>query len=157
MGVPDAPRRYLLDLHLAYHLAGSLIEHELAGVGISAEEYAVYSVLGPESLTPTELSRRLGLALSSTIFRTGKLIERGHARRIPNPRDGRSALIELTPRGRRVLERARPAFGRVLDRIEGHLEDDRVDVQATVAKLGEAIAAALAEARDEEPLKRRAS
>ena len=60
----DASRRYLLDLHLAYHLAGSLIEHELASVGITAEEYAVYSVLVHEGgLTPTELSRRLGLAI----------------------------------------------------------------------------------------------
>jgi DNA-binding MarR family transcriptional regulator len=155
----DESRRYLLDLHLAYHLVGSLIEYELAGVGISAEEYAVYSVLVHEGggLTPTELSRRLGLALSSTIFRSGKLIERGHARRIPNPRDGRSALIELTPQGRRVVERARPAFDRVLDRIERHLELERADVQAVISKLGEAVDAALAEAEDEALLQRRAS
>jgi DNA-binding MarR family transcriptional regulator len=156
--VADASRRYLLDLHLAYHLAGSLIEHELASVGITAEEYAVYSVLVHEGgLTPTELSRRLGLALSSTIFRSGKLIERGHARRIPNPRDGRSALIELTPQGRRVVERARPAFDRVLDRIERHLELERAEVHAVIAKLGEAVDAALAEAEDEALLERRAS
>ena len=154
----ETPRRYLLDLHLAYHLAGSLIEHELVGAGISAEEYAVYSVLGQETgLTPTELSRRLGFALSSTIFRSGKLIERGHARRIPNPRDRRSTLIELTPSGRRVLERARPAFGRVLDRIESHLEVERPEVQTAVSKLGEAVAAALAEAQDEALLQRKAS
>jgi DNA-binding MarR family transcriptional regulator len=151
-------RRYLLDLHLAYHLAGSLIEHELGSVGITAEEYAVYSVLVHEGgLTPTELSRRLGLALSSTIFRSGKLIERGHARRVPNPRDGRSALIELTPQGRRVVERARPAFDRVLDRIERHLELERTEVQAAISKLGEAVDAALAEAEDEALLERRAS
>jgi DNA-binding MarR family transcriptional regulator len=156
--VADASRRYLLDLHLAYHLAGSLIEHELASVGITAEEYAVYSVLVHEGgLTPTELSRRLGLALSSTIFRSGKLIERGHARRIPNPRDGRSALIELTPQGRRVVERARPAFDRVLDRIERHLELERAEVHAVISKLGEAVDAALAEAEDEALLERRAS
>jgi DNA-binding MarR family transcriptional regulator len=148
--VADASRRYLLDLHLAYHLAGSLIEHELASVGITAEEYAVYSVLVHEGgLTPTELSRRLGLALSSTIFRSGKLIERGHARRIPNPRDGRSALIELTPQGRRVVERARPAFDRVLDRIERHLELERAEVHAVISTL--------AEAEDEALLERRAS
>jgi DNA-binding MarR family transcriptional regulator len=156
--VADASRRYLLDLHLAYHLAGSLIEHELASVGITAEEYAVYSVLVHEGgLTPTELSRRLGLALSSTIFRSGKLIERGHARRIPNPRDGRSALIELTPQGRRVVEGARPAFDRVLDRIERHLELERAEVHAVISKLGEAVDAALAEAEDEALLERRAS
>lgn len=156
--MPDATRRYLLDLHLAYHLAGSLIEHELASVGITAEEYAVYSVLGHgDDLTPTELSRQLGLALSSTIFRSGKLIERGHARRTPNPRDGRSSLIGLTPQGRAVLERARPAFDRVLDRIECNLELERADVHAVISKLGEAVDVALAEAEDEALLERRAS
>jgi DNA-binding MarR family transcriptional regulator len=156
--VPNARRRYLLDLHLAYHLGGSLIEHELAASGITAEEYAVYSVLGREAgLTPTELSRRLGLALSSTIFRSGKLIARGHARRFPNPRDGRSALISLTPQGQLAFERARPAFERVLDRIERQLDLDQAEVLEAVSTLGDAIAAALSEAQDEALLQQRAS
>jgi DNA-binding MarR family transcriptional regulator len=157
-GKSETPRRYLLDLHLAYHLAGSLIEYELAVSGITAEEYAVYSVLGGETgLTPTELSRQLGLALSSTIFRSGKLIARGHARRFPNPRDRRSALIALTPGGRLALERARPAFERVLDRIERQLDFEPEEVQAVVSTLGDAIAAALSEAQDEALLREKAS
>ncbi|HEY2199934.1 MAG TPA: MarR family winged helix-turn-helix transcriptional regulator [Mycobacterium sp.] len=45
-----------------------------------------------------------------TIGGTSKLIDRieasGHCRRGPNPDDGRSSIIELTPSGRRLLAKA---------------------------------------------------
>jgi DNA-binding MarR family transcriptional regulator len=49
-----------------------------------------------------------------TIGGTSKLIDRieasGHCRRLPNPRDGRSSIIELTPSGKRLLAKATPAL-----------------------------------------------
>ncbi|BBZ25948.1 hypothetical protein MMAD_02430 [Mycolicibacterium madagascariense] len=52
--------------------------------------------------------------LSITIGGTSKLVDRiesaGHCRRVANPRDRRSSLIELTPRGRRLLVEAGRAF-----------------------------------------------
>jgi DNA-binding MarR family transcriptional regulator len=45
-----------------------------------------------------------------TIGGTSKLIDRieasGHCRRRPNPEDGRSSIIELTPSGKRLLAKA---------------------------------------------------
>jgi DNA-binding MarR family transcriptional regulator len=45
-----------------------------------------------------------------TIGGTSKLVDRteasGHCRRRPNPQDGRSSVIELTPSGRRLLAKA---------------------------------------------------
>jgi DNA-binding MarR family transcriptional regulator len=45
-----------------------------------------------------------------TIGGTSKLVDRieasGHCRRRPNPDDGRSSIIELTPSGRRLLAKA---------------------------------------------------
>jgi DNA-binding MarR family transcriptional regulator len=45
-----------------------------------------------------------------TIGGTSKLVDRieasGHCRRRPNPQDGRSSIIELTPSGRRLLAKA---------------------------------------------------
>jgi DNA-binding MarR family transcriptional regulator len=45
-----------------------------------------------------------------TIGGTSKLIDRiegsGHCRRRPNPQDGRSSIIELTPSGKRLLAKA---------------------------------------------------
>ena len=52
--------------------------------------------------------------LSITIGGTSKLVDRieaaGHCRRVANPHDRRSSLIELTPRGRRLLVEATKAF-----------------------------------------------
>ena len=52
--------------------------------------------------------------LSITIGGTSKLVDRieaaGHCRRVANPHDRRSSLIELTPQGRRLLAKATKAF-----------------------------------------------
>jgi DNA-binding MarR family transcriptional regulator len=52
--------------------------------------------------------------LSITIGGTSKLVDRieaaGHCRRVANPHDRRSSLIELTPAGRRMLVKATAIF-----------------------------------------------
>jgi DNA-binding MarR family transcriptional regulator len=52
--------------------------------------------------------------LSITVGGTSKLVDRieaaGHCRRVANPDDRRSSLIELTTSGRRLLRRATAAF-----------------------------------------------
>ncbi len=152
------PQLLLLDLYVASRLAGALLEHELKDAEMTAEEFALYSVLGHEAqLTPTELARRLGVPLSSAIFRTGKLIERGHAERRPNPRDGRSALLALTDDGRAAHARVRPTFTAVLERLLHHLDRPAHEVQDSLRSLAGATSAALAEVRDEELLRRRAA
>jgi DNA-binding MarR family transcriptional regulator len=157
--VPESPRRLLLDLYVAYQLAGSLIEHELADSGLAAEDFALYSALRHHGqLTPTELARELGLPLSTVIFRTGKLVAGGHVERIPNLRDRRSTLLRLTAAGQGLVDEAFPLFGRVLDRLEAHLEEPLADMRESLAALSDALARALGEARDEELLRtRRAS
>ncbi|TDZ83181.1 Multiple antibiotic resistance protein MarR [Mycobacteroides salmoniphilum] len=49
-----------------------------------------------------------------TVGGTSKLIDRieasGHCRRRPNPEDGRSSVIELTPSGKRLLAQAKLAL-----------------------------------------------
>jgi DNA-binding MarR family transcriptional regulator len=154
---PDA-RLILLDLYVASQTVGAVLDHELRGSGLTPEEFALYSVLGhEESLTPTELAARLGIPLSSAIFRAGKLIERGHAERRPNPRDRRSALLALTQAGRAAHARARPAFERARKRITSHLNSSAEDVQRGLRALAEAAAAAHAEVKDEALLKRNAA
>lgn len=57
-----------------------------------------------------------------TIGGTSKLIDRiegsGHCRRRPNPEDGRSSIIELTPSGKRLLAEAKLALD---DELTVHL------------------------------------
>ena len=145
-----APRRVLLDVFVAYQLAGRLIALELAEVGLPTDDYPIYTALVHHGrMTPTGLARHLGIPLSTAIFRTGKLIERGDVERVPNPLDRRSTFLALTPRGRDLVERAQPRFAQVLERIERHLAQPMAEVQIAVAQLSGAISVALADAERE--------
>jgi MarR family transcriptional regulator, organic hydroperoxide resistance regulator len=57
-----------------------------------------------------DIARELGITTGGT----SKLIDRieasGYCRRLPNPDDRRSSLLELTPEGRRILAEAGVAF-----------------------------------------------
>jgi DNA-binding MarR family transcriptional regulator len=56
----------------------------------------------------------IAAALSITVGGVSKLVDRiehaGWCARFPNPRDGRSSVVTLTPGGRRVLDAARGSF-----------------------------------------------
>jgi DNA-binding MarR family transcriptional regulator len=58
-------------------------------------------------------------ALFITVGGASKLVDKvegaGWCRRLPNPNDGRSNLLELTASGRRVLQAARLTFGEALE------------------------------------------
>ena len=127
-----------------------LIENALAGVDLPPEDYPVYVMVGAEGpWTPTGLAERLQMPLSTVIFRFKRLEARGHAERVPNPDDGRSFLIRLTPKGQRLLDRARPAFRDYAEAVEARLGPKRIDaVRAAMIDLREAIDAEL-EARAE--------
>ena len=69
--------------------------------------------------------------------------------RVPNPDDGRSFLIRLTPEGQRLLDRARPAFRDYAEAVEARLGPKRIDeLRAAMIELRQAIDAEL-EARAE--------
>ena len=127
-----------------------LIENALAEVDLPPEDYPVYVLIGAEGpWTPTELAERLEMPLSTVIFRVKRLETRGHAERVPNPDDGRSFLIRLTPKGQRLLDRARPAFRDYAEAVEARLGPKRIDeLRAAMIELRQAIDAEL-EARAE--------
>jgi len=63
-----------------------------------------------EPLTPSQVSDRV-LVASATMTATLDLLEyRGWIRRIPNPADRRSVLIEITPDGRAVADQLLPGI-----------------------------------------------
>jgi DNA-binding MarR family transcriptional regulator len=105
-----------------------LIEAALAGTELPAEDYPFYVMIGAEGpWTPTGLAERLMMPLSTVLFRFRRLERRGHAERIPNPDDGRSFLVRLTPEGQRFLDGARPAFRAYAEAVEARLGEEQVD------------------------------
>jgi DNA-binding MarR family transcriptional regulator len=67
--------------------------------------------------------------LGITTGGASKLVDRieagGHCRRLPNPADRRSSLLELTPAGRRLLAEAGEAFDEELQRWLGAAVPER--------------------------------
>jgi DNA-binding MarR family transcriptional regulator len=118
-----------------------LIEAALAGVDLPAEDYPFYVTIGAEGpWMPTRLAERLLMPLSTVLFRVRRLERRGHAERVPNPADGRSFLVRLTPAGTRLLDRARPAFRDYAEAVEGRLGQEQVDeIAAGLVALRQAI------------------
>lgn len=79
--------------------------------------------------------------LGITTGGTSKLVDRieasGYCRRLPNPDDRRSSLLELTPKGQRLLTDAGKAFDDELQRWLGTAVPERTVRQfaATLARL----------------------
>ena len=139
------PRALLVEVSAAYHRAATLLELALADDEL-ASDYALYSLLARRGrATPTELSRALGVPMSTTVSRINRLVARGHAERTRNPRDGRSSYIRLTDEGRRRLEATSDAWTRALDAVRRHLPGSDEEATAAVAAVSDAIESAIDE------------
>jgi DNA-binding MarR family transcriptional regulator len=146
----------LFDLYVAFHLTGQLLELELAGGDVPVEDFALYSALVHfERATPTQLAQRLGMPLSTLLFRFGRIESRGHGVRERNPRDGRSSLFGLSANGRHAFDVTKPRFSEALLSVHRHLAIDIDAVGDAVADLVRAVGAALGEARDRELIARK--
>jgi DNA-binding MarR family transcriptional regulator len=138
------PPTILFEVFWTHQKRKHLLEQALAGVELPTEDYPFYVVIGADGpLTPTALAEYLMMPLSTVIFRVKRLERRGHAERVPNPDDGRSFLMRLTPQGQRLLDEARPVFRDYAEAVEARLGRD--DVASLTSGLG-----ALRDAIDEE-------
>ena len=107
------PRPLIFQLYTTYQRAGRLVARALEGTGIRPEDAALYSVLdrhGP--LTPSALADQLGVGPSTLTYRLKALEAADVLVRRPNPDDGRSSLVELSPDGRSRWRVTIPAFAR---------------------------------------------
>ena len=85
------PETILFDVFLTNQRRKAMIARALEGTGLPPEDYPLYVFVGAEGpWTPTGLAARLGMPLSTVLFRVRGLERRGHAERMPNPEDGRS-------------------------------------------------------------------
>ena len=123
------PPTILFEVFWTQQKRKQLIETALAGLDLPAEDYPFYVLIGAEGpWTPTGLAERLMMPLTTVSFRFKRLERRGHAERFPNPDDGRSFLMRLTPEGHRLLDEARPAFRSYAEAVEARLGADQVGV-----------------------------
>ena len=124
---------------------GAYLDRALEGTGLRPVEYAVYSLMleaGPR--TPSELAAALGVPPSTMSGYIRPMLDRGHARRIPNAADGRSFRVELTEAGLAVQRKVQPAFSAADRAILDSLDRSEDDVRAALAAVAEAIERAAA-------------
>jgi MarR family transcriptional regulator, organic hydroperoxide resistance regulator len=84
-----------------------------------------------------DIATELGITTGGTSKLVDRIEASGYCRRLPNPADRRSSLLELTPEGRRVLEEAGGAFDEELHRLLGSAVPERTLRQfaATLTRL----------------------
>jgi DNA-binding MarR family transcriptional regulator len=137
------------DLFALSSRVGAYLDRALEGTGLRPVEYAVYSLMleaGPR--TPSELAAALGVPPSTMSGYIRPMLERGHAKRIPNPSDGRSFRVVLTDRGRAVQRQVQPAFSQADRAIIAELDRPLDEVRATLALIADAIERAAARLED---------
>jgi len=120
------------ELLVAGRYALELSNRELRAEGIDPDEYGPLSFIGVmQPVTRTKLTRATGLPRTTQRDVIKRLLDADHVREVPNPRDGRSTLLELTPAGQAIFDKGKPAFMRALARIDEALEgrlDEREEV-----------------------------
>jgi DNA-binding MarR family transcriptional regulator len=117
----------LFDVFVLNQAVRRLLNAAMADSPLRPEEYAVYSVVfEEEAVSPTAMATRLGMPLTTVAEYVREMEARGDARRVPNPRDGRSYLLVLSAAGlaahreaNRRFERAYAALVEALPEGEG--------------------------------------
>jgi DNA-binding MarR family transcriptional regulator len=112
----------LQELWVAARAGYELSAVTLRAGGVDPEEYGFLSFVGTlQPVTRTTLSRATGLRRTTVRDAVARLVERGHAEDRPNPDDGRSTLIVLTPAGQEIFDRGLPLFQQVLGALDAEL------------------------------------
>jgi MarR family transcriptional regulator, organic hydroperoxide resistance regulator len=84
-----------------------------------------------------DIAAELGITTGGTSKLVDRIEASGYCRRLPNPADRRSSLLELTPAGHELLARAMTAFDDELQRLLGAAVPERTLRQfaATLTRL----------------------
>jgi DNA-binding MarR family transcriptional regulator len=91
---------------------------ELAAVGLTPALFGLLNVLDARPGTnQQEIGTAMGIDPSTMVSLIDQLEAEGLAKRRPHPDDRRAREVAITPKGRRLLERARRMAGEVQDEV----------------------------------------
>lgn len=120
---PPDGTNVLFDVWLVSRATFGLLDSALASSGLTADEFAIYSVLiSTDAMTPSELARWMSAPPTSVSSYIKRFESRGHVTRVAHPGDGRSYRLQLTAAGRAAHGAAGKLFQPVLDRVERSLD-----------------------------------
>lgn len=140
--VPAGGTNVLFDVWLLSKATTGMLDSALASTGLSADEFGVYSVLtSADTLTPSDLAEWMSAPPTTVSSVVKRLERRGHLARTPNPDDGRSFLLQLTPAGRQAHQAAVSAFVPVLALVVDALGEHEDAVRDALARLHDVVRA----------------
>lgn len=101
--------------------------------------YALEAIVDDGASTVNDLAAHLYLDKSTASRLANSLVDKGYVRRVPNPEDRRSIVLEPTARGKKLTERVkRDLAGEYLDIIEELDPTTRGSVTRVVGRLATA-------------------
>jgi len=128
------------ELVVAARYALELANEELRTAGVEPEAYGSLAFIGTlQPVTRKRLAEASGQRRTTQRDVIRRAIERGHVREYPNPGDGRSALLELTPSGQKIFDEGRPAFVRALKRLDAALGGSLDEHEESVWRIRQAL------------------
>jgi len=115
------PRDVALQLWVVLARAFDAVERysraSITRFGLGTTEFGVLEVLYHKGELPVcEVQRRILVESSSTTYVVDKLVQRGLVRRRPDETDRRSVRLDLTPAGRRLIQRIFPPHAQAMRR-----------------------------------------
>ena len=124
-------------------MAERLVAEHMERVGVSDEQFALLSRIALDGpVTPTVLAAEMGVPPTTLADAVRRLDERGEIERLPNPADGRSHLLTLSPAGQERVEAAAPAVRSALEELRAHLGVPPEEVEAAMEELHRSLRAA---------------
>ena len=124
------------ELWVAARYGLEFADTELKAAGVALEEYGHLSFVGVlQPVTRTRLSKASGMRRTTLRDVVARMIERGHVEEKPNPRDGRSTLLSLTPAGQAIFDRGQPAFVRALVKLDDALKGQLYEHEESVRRV----------------------
>ena len=112
-------RRFLYDFMTVAERVATLRAHFGREVGITGPQYtllmAVLQLGDGVGVPPRAVADHLRVTRAFVALEAGRLVRAGVLAKRGNPADGRSNLLSLTPRGRRMLDRLIPEVRAVND------------------------------------------
>src|SRR5512135_1902272 len=106
----DSQTNVLFDVWLVSRAAHALLDAALTPSGLTADEFAIYSVLCRGPMSPSELAGWMSAPLTTVSSYVKRFQAREHITRVPNPDDRRSYHLQLTAAGIKAHRQAGAAF-----------------------------------------------
>lgn len=119
---PQLPRRAnaFFRLYVLSQLMSTLLDREFGDI---PDGFGVYSAIGSMGrITPTDLARLVGMPPTTLSGHIERLSRLGLVRRVDNPDDRRSYLLELTEEGTKAFHAGAQGLQRAIAVLEQRLD-----------------------------------